>query len=326
MKRFVSVILVIVLTFSLASCMKIHITLPERNFGGQYAPVQATDAPVQNITPVEITTAAPVVATTVPPVVATTAPPVVVTPTVPSVEITTAAPIEVTTAAPVEITTAAPATNAPLEMSKEELLGWFNHSLNSVKENMPGFKRAKQTTVADIVLSNQLANALVGFVKGMLLSEEVEEKTVEKGQSGVEFMSPDGQSFVSQLTMADVKDISVAAEGTGYAVTVTLPEAVNPIKDEGSYAKIFNFITVDDVVNTYAPKVGATVDRNNIKVTYSGCTAKAVISADGKVEAYNTYVTCVVSLKDATIKKGVTINTDVDFTLISTADYTNFVY
>ena len=211
-------------------------------------------------------------------------------------------------------------------MSKAELLEWFNLSLNNVKEGMPGFKRAKQTTVADIVLSNQLANTLVSFVKGMLLSEEVEEKTATKGQSCVEIMSPDGERYVSQLSMADVKDISVMAQGTGYAVTVTLPDAVNPTKEEGAYAKIFNFITVNDVVNTYAPKVGATVARNNIKVTYSGCSAKAVIAPDGKVESYSTYVTCVVSLKDATVKKGVTINTDVEFTLVSTTDYTNFDY
>lgn len=314
MKKLVSVILVIVMALSLSSCLKVHVVLPERNLGVVYNPVDATEAPVQNTAPTE--------AVTTPPVVATTAAPATAAP----VEITTAAPAEVTTAAPVEPTTAASSSGAPLEMSKEELLGWFNHSLNGVKENMPGFERAKQTTVADIVLSNQLANTLVGFVKGMLLSEEVETATATKGQSCADLMSPDGQSFVSQLSMADIKDISVAAEGTGYAVTVTLPDAENPTKEEGAYAKIFNFITVDDVVNTYAPKVGATVARENIKVTYSGCTAKAVISADGKIEAYHTYVTCVVELKDATVKKGVTINTDVEFTLVSTVNYTNFVY
>ena len=322
MKKLVSVILVIVMGFSLSSCLKVHVVLPERNFGVVYNPVDATEAPVQNTAPTEAVTAPPVVATTAAPA---TAAPVEIT-TVAPVEVTTAAPVEITTVAPVEPTTAAPSSGAPLEMSKEELLGWFNHSLNSVKENKPGFERAKQTTVADIVLSNQLANTLVGFVKGMLLSEEVETATAAKGQSCSDLMSPDGQNFVSQLSMADIKDIAVAAEGTGYAVTVTLPDAENPTKEEGAYSKIFNFITVDDVVNTYAPKVGATVARENIKVTYSGCTAKAVISADGKVEAYHTYVTCVVELKDATVKKGVTINTDVEFTLVSTVDYTNFVY
>lgn len=292
MKKLISLVLSLVIVLSLSSCMKVNITLPEKELGVDSGASENTTAkPQETVTLPEITTS----------------------------------PAENTTAAP-ENTTAAPVVKTPLTMSKAELLEWFNLSLNNVKEGMPGFKRAKQTTVADISLSNQLANTLVSFVKGMLLSEEVEEKTATKGQSCVEIMSPDGERYVSQLSMADVKDISVMAQGTGYAVTVTLPDAENPTKDEGAYAKIFNFITVDDVMNTYAPKVGATVARNNVKVTYSGCTAKAVISPEGKIESYNTYVTCVVSLKDATVKKGVTINTDVDFTLISTTDYTNFAY
>ena len=296
MKKIASLVLALVLVLSLASCMKVNITLPEKNIGVDTGAVENTTAkPQEIVTLPEITTA--------------------------PVENTTAAPLPVP-----ESTTAAPVQKTPLTMSKAELLDWFNLSLNNVKEGMPGFTRAKQTTVADISLSNQLANTLVSFVKGMLLSEEVETKTAVKGQSCVELMSPDGERYVSQLSMADVKDISVMAQGTGYAVTVTLPDAVNPTKDEGAYAKIFNFITVDDVINTYAPKVGATVARNNIKVSYAGCTAKAVISPDGKIESYNTYVTCVVALKDATVKKGVTINTDVEFTLVSTTDYTNFAY
>lgn len=300
MKKAASVILALALVLSFTACMKVNITLPEKELGVNTGTVENTTAkPQETVTLPEITTAAP--------------------------ENTTASP-ENTTSAPVENTTAAPVTKTPLTMSKAELLEWFNLSLNNVKEGMPGFRRAKQTTIADIVLSNQVANTLVGFVKGMLLSEEVETKTATKGQSCVEIMSPDGERYVSQLGIADVKDISVMAQGTGYAVTVTLPDAVNPTKDEGAYAKIFNFITVDDVVNTYAPKVGATVARNNIKVSYSGCSAKAVISPDGKIESYSTYVTCVVSLDDASIKKGVTINTDVEFTLVSTTDYTNFTY
>ncbi len=296
MKKLISFALAFVLVFSLASCMKVNITLPEKELGINTGVAENTTArPQETVTLPEITTS----------------------------------PAENTTAAPVPVpenTTSAPVQKTPLTMTKAELLEWFNLSLNNVKEGMPAFKRAKLTTVSDIKLSNQAANTLIGFVKGALLSEEVEEKTATKGQSCVEIMSPDGERYVSQLTMSDVKDISVMAQGTGYAVTVTLPDAVNPTKDEGAYAKIFNFITVDDVVNTYAPKVGATVARNNIEVRYSGCTAKAVISADGKIESYNTYVTCVMALKDATVKKVVTINTDVEITLVSNTDFTDFAY
>lgn len=211
----------------------------------------------------------------------------------------------------------------PLTMTKEEQLEYFNTCINNVKSDFPGFKRAKLTTVSDIVLSNKAANAFVSVVKDALLSEEVEEKTAQKGSSNMELMSPDGERFVSQLTMSDISDITVTANGDNYIITVFIPDAVNPDKESGSYAKIFNFITVSDVENTYAPKVGATVAKKDIKVNYSGCYAKAMLSPDGKVLAYETYVTCVMSLKNAQIS---IISTDVDITLASTTRYTDFTY
>lgn len=286
-------VLLAVMMLCLSSCMKVNITFPQNNnIIGNVTP-ETTQAVVETLPDV------PTEAETLPPAENTTAP---------------------------EITTAAPAQKVPTEMSKAELLSFFNENMNLVKESMPAFERAKLTTVSDIKLSNQAANTLVGFVKGALLSEETETASASKGQSCVEIMTPTGERYVSQLTMNDIKDITLKTEGTNYAVTVTLPDAKNPTKDEGAYAKIFNFITVDDVVKTYAPKVGATVERKNIEVNYSGCYAKAVFSPDGKVVSYDTYVTCVISLKDASIKKVVTINTDVDITLVSETNFTKFSY
>lgn len=301
MKKTFSLILALTVVFTalfMSSCMKVTISLPQNNDVQVNAP-EMTTAPVYETLP-EVTTAETVIS-------------------VP--ENTTVAPIS-------ENTTAAPshAVKVPTEMTKEQLLDYFNTNMNNVKEGMPAFERAKLTIVSDIVLSNQVANTLVDFVKGALLSEETEIKNANKGQSCVELMSPDGERYVSQLRMEDIKDITLTAEGTNYVVTVTLPDAKNPTKDSGAYAKVFNFITVDDVVNTYAPKVSATVERKNIEVKYSGCYAKAVFSPDGKVVSYDTYVTCVMSLIDATVKKVVTINTDVDITLVSTTNYSKFSY
>lgn len=299
MKRsvfFITLVMLLIPVLAFSSCMNVNITLPEGETGAVINTPATTQAPVETLPPVE---------TTVP------------------AENTTASQYESTTA-PEQTTAAAPAT--PLEMNDGELLNWFNTALNNVKEGMPAFERAKLTTVTDIELSNQMANSLVSFVKGALLSEETEVKTANKGSSCIEIMSPDGERYVSQLLESDIKDITITAKGTSYEVTVTLPDAVNPTRDSGAYAKVFNFITVDDVIKVYAPKVGATVEKKNIKVTYSNCYAKAVISPDGRVEAYETYVTCVISLLDATVQKVVTINTDVDITLVSTTKYSKFVY
>ena len=214
----------------------------------------------------------------------------------------------------------------PSEMSREQLLNYFNSSLNDVKISYPGFKRTKLTTVNDIKLSNSLANQFVSMFKSALLSEDAEEKTASKGSSSeaIANMSPDTERYVSNLMISDIENITLATAGDNYVVTVYLPDAVNPGKDSGAYAKIFNFITVDDVEKTYAPKVGATVSRNNIEVKYSGCYAKAVISPDGKLQGYETYVTCVMNLKEAKITDF--IKTDVEITLASDTQYTDFVH
>ena len=303
--RKISLLLLIASMLLMSSCMKVHIMLPSSGITINTAGGNGTVA--------ENTTAANQI----------------VLPDASAPEVTTKKPEEASTSAPVinEVPTNPSATvKKPTEMTKSELLDYFNLKLNTVKEEMPAFKKSKLTTVSDIKLSNSAANTLVGFVKGALLSEEVEETPVEKGSPCIEIMSPDGERFVSQLTEADIKDITVTEKGGSYEVTVTLNDALNPNKTDSAYGKIFNFITVDDVVSKYAPKVGATVERSNIKVNYSGSYARATFTADGRVENYYTYVSCVMSLIDATVKKVVTINTDVEITLVSTTEYTNFSY
>lgn len=289
--------LLLVLLTAFSSCMQVHVSLPEDN---KPVNAQTTNAPVEDE-------------------------PVITLPDVVTSENQTTAP-ETTLPETTLPETTTPQVKIPLEMTKRELLDWFNKSLNDVKEVMPSFDREKLTTVSDIKLSNQAANTLVGFVKGALLSEEVEKVSAKKGESCTEIMTPTGERYASNLFLEDVKDITVTTQGTSYVVTVTMPDAKNPTKDESAYMKIFNFITVDDVVKTYAPKVGATVDRSNISVEYSGCYAKAVISPDGKVESYETYVVCVMKLLDASVKKVITIDTDVEMTLISTTKFANFSY
>ena len=61
-----------------------------------------------------------------------------------------------TTDAPAPTPDAAPPVNtaaSPLEMSKEEMLNYFNTSLNKIKTDMPGFTRNEFATADDIVLS-----------------------------------------------------------------------------------------------------------------------------------------------------------------------------
>ena len=230
-----------------------------------------------------------------------------------------------TTAAPSQATsTTAPAagTKTPDAMTNAELLTYFNQTLNNVKLQNIGFTKTKKTDVLDLQLSNSLANSVVDMVKSSLLSSNSDSQTVPKGASGVDIFSPSGKHYISTLTEADLTSINCTKTDGGYVIKLAVKSETNP--GEGSaMSRGFDYITVSDVMTTYAPKVKATVEENNVKVVFSDCTAELTVDANGHIQKYTTYVKGVMNLINASIT---VIKTDVAVTLASATDYTNFVY
>lgn len=222
--------------------------------------------------------------------------------------------------------TATQSPQTPNQMSAADLLTYFNNALNKVKKQNVGFTKTKKTEVLDLQLSNSAANTIVGFVKNALLSTESETQTVPKGDSGVNVFSPSGKPYVSTFTPADITSITCTKNGDGYVIRLAVKGETNPAAAGSAMSRGFDFITVNDVLATYAPKVGATVAQQDIRVVFSDCTAELTLNANGDVQRYVTYVKAVMNLQNASIKKVITINTDVAVTLASTTEYTGFAY
>lgn len=209
--------------------------------------------------------------------------------------------------------------------SDEELLAMFNKAVNALKTDGPSFSKSKRTQTADIQLSNPLAQAYVSVAKDKYLSDETVVTDVKKGDkaNAVAVVSPDGENYVSKLTMGDIKSISHTVKSDGnYEITINMPDATNPDL-ASSYGKVFEFMLIDDVMNTYAPNMGATVDRANVTLKYTGCYAKAVVTPDGKLVSYETKVNANMILKDAKIS---VVTTDLDVVLFSDTSYTKIVW
>lgn len=232
--------------------------------------------------------------------------------------------VELPTAAE-PVVTEAPKT--PDEMSSADLLTYFNNTLNKVKTQNVGFTKTKKTEVLDLQLSNSAANSVVGLVKNALLSSDSETQTVPKGSSGVNVFSPSGKPYISALTPSDITSIACTknADG-GYTIKLAVKGETNPGSEGSTMSRGFDFMTVNDVLTTYAPKVGATVAQQDIRVVFSDCTATLTVNANNEVLHYVTYVKGVMNLLGASIKKVITINTDVAVTLASTTEYTGFDY
>ncbi len=313
--KVLSLLLAAAMLFALTACFNVRIVFPET--GSVTQPTQPTNAYV----PADASQTAPSEPTTGEQLTDAALP--TSEPTQPSAPDTTA-PQPPASEAPTEPT--AEAKKTPDQMSNEELLQFFNTSLNRIKSEKIGFKKSKLTSILDLQLSNSLANTLVGFVKGALLSDTADETTVAKGQDSVSVFSPPGKSYVSTLQPGDLTSISCAKNGDVYVISVAVKSETNPTWEGSAMSRGFDFMTVDDVVNIYAPKVGATVAEKDIEVVFSDCTAKLTVTAEGQVQAFTTYVKGVMNMYNASIKKGVTINTDLAITLASTTDYTDFVY
>lgn len=206
-----------------------------------------------------------------------------------------------------------------------EWLTFFNNAVNKLKTDAPAMTKSKQTKTADIKLSNPLGDAYVSAAKDKYLSDEIVETPIAKGDksSAQANISPDGAAYVSMLTMADIKSITHTTDANGnYVINIAMNDVSNPDK-QSSYGKIFQFMLVDDVMNTYAPDMGATVDRKNVELKYSGCSATATITPDGKVVSYETTVNANMILREAKVK---IINTDLDATLYSITKYYNIAW
>ena len=214
--------------------------------------------------------------------------------------------------------TSAPQTDA-------EWLAFFNTALNKLKTDGPALTKEKQVVTTDIQLSNPLGNTVVSAVKSQLLDEELITTPIAKGDkaAAIANISPDGKNYVSTLTMSDIKSITHKTDSNGnYVITINAPEMTNP-EVSGPYGKVFIFLTVDEVMDSYAPDIGAKVERSNVQLLFSDCSATATISPDGKVVAYETTLNINMILKEAKIA---VITTDVDAKLLSKTHYKNIVW
>ena len=204
----------------------------------------------------------------------------------------------------------------------EQWLLFFNDAVNKLKTEVPAMTKLKQTRAVDILLSNPLGNVYVSMLKDAYLSDEVVETPIAKGDKSAAQanVSPDGAAYVSKLTMADIKSISHTTDTSGnYVVTIAMNDVLNPDSDS-SFAKIFQFLLVNDIVDVYASEMGMVVDRKNIEIKYSNCYATATITPDGKVIAYETMLNSHVFMREARIA---IITSDIDITFVSNTKYCN---
>lgn len=315
-KFVVTAALIVILAVSLSGCMTLNVKFPVTNPPADLSGVNVTDIATQPVGNVVTVPAA----TTVP-----AEQPTGLTDQGNEAPATNAGAVPATTPA-------TPVSSDPGSYSNEQLLSWFNESLNKVKTGKPGFTKSKVTTIPSIQLTNKLANSVSDIVVGMLVKGEPEVVSVGAGESCDTVMSPGGKGYVSKLTMADITNISVSKNGGNYVVTVNVKDEVNPNKDNSAYGRVFDYLSKDDLINVYIAKINesgklkATLPAENCTITMSGGTAVAEITPDGKVVKYETTLQGAISVSECSVKMVVSLSTGFDCVLKSVTTYTDFVW
>lgn len=235
--KIIALVLMAIMLFSCTACTTIELVIPvgtvstgsNTTQNEQQTQVaqdeQTTAAPVQS----EETTAAPVQ----------------------NVE-TTAAPVqsEETTAAPVqnEETTAAPVSGAP--QGTAAILAYYNTAANNIKTKAASVTRNYedyQHNEDKLVLPSLLQSAGKSLIGSFLKKNETPETYTGTDAIKAGFPIP-GESYVSNLTEADIKSAECKDNGSEYEITIVAKTEKNPTYGQGVSAG-FEIIKTEDVMD-----------------------------------------------------------------------------
>ena len=220
-----------------------------------------------------------VVATDAPTTQATTQPT-----TQPSTQAPTQAPADTN-----EPATDAPATEAPSgEMTKAEIIALFNESANRVKtEATKVVKNYEYKKMLEEYLEvPSVLNGMMDTFMGSVMKDDLEPQEYAGTDMIIEKYPVPRETWVSQLTEADVAEATCVDNGTEYEITLNLVETINPAVGSG-VAAAMDTITEED-------KAGIPDMVSKMDMRYFDCVIKCKIDKATGRTVWSNYTSPVV--------------------------------
>ena len=211
----------------------------------------------------------------------------------------------------------------PDQMSKEELVQYYNDAINNVREKKPSFDRTSTQKMLSVKTDfiGGIADGIVNKIVKDKMPGNPEELPVAKGKDNTgAFFS---EMKVSAVKASDVTSIKATKEGNNYVITLTLGTATNPKKDgSNAYSRVFSIATRQDVLDELKGVVSA--DPNEATMLFHSGKATITVNPEGQVvKGYGEF------LVDVTAKNvkasGLTVKTLNAYQKTSN-DYRNFKY
>ena len=202
----------------------------------------------------------------------------------------TQAPTEAPTQAPDanEPATDAPVADAPSgEMTKAEIIAMFNESANRIKtEATKVVKNYEYKKMLEEYLEvPSVLNGMMDTFMGSVMKDDLEPQEYT-GELIIEKYPVPRETWVSQLTEADVAEATCVDNGTEYEITLKLVETINPVVGKG-VAAAMDTITEED-------KAGIPDMVSKMDMRYFDCVIKCKIDKATGRTVWSNYTSPVV--------------------------------
>ncbi|MCL2513333.1 MAG: hypothetical protein FWF08_05485 [Oscillospiraceae bacterium] len=227
----------------------------------------------------------------------------------------------------IQITATETATEEPsaavLDMTKDQLLSYFNECLNRIKTEKPGFTKSSLMKLNDLKISANLPQAMVDAALYKIFKRAPDTVTVEKGSAAEGVMPVVGKNYVSALETGDIKDISVAldeANGGNYIITVLIKD---PAGTGSPYDKIFDYMTLNKM-NGYIEQIeDAYVASGSVSLSHYDSRAEIAVDKDGHIMKYTQTINGSAKIKQAEL---MTFTADWEFFGTTEVIFSGFIW
>lgn len=211
----------------------------------------------------------------------------------------------------------------PDQMSKEELVKYYNEIVNSVREKKPAYTRTavqKMNSIKTSVLGGIADGIVNNIVKNKMPGDPKEHKQKKGDKNDNEIFGP---TKTGSVKVSDVTSASAVKDGANYVITLKLGKETNPTKDGNSkYSRLFSVATRQDVLDELKDS-GVEGDVNKATLTYHDGKMVVTVDPDGKVIKVHEEFFVDADAKEVKVS---IIKGDIIAYQSTTNDYTSFVY
>lgn len=182
----------------------------------------------------------------------------------------------------------------PVEATSEEVLNYFNGIVNDLKSTKPAMYYRYEINVPDSSIkitkagqedSDEVDESLSAIndgakgVKDMILTDIGERSgDVAMGADNSEYLFVKGESWTSQLTVADIDYASMKEIGDNYFIEIVFDD-IEVNGDDSALRKAFNLRDKEEILASEEfAKTSEYLKFNDYDIAYSGCKITATVN------------------------------------------------